>query len=99
MHFSPIQTIRETDGALLEEMHVHAGVAATVLRQEHREQVFEILRRGADAQDSALAVLERAGPLAERLGLQQEATAPPQDVLTLGGQLDAASDAVEEPHA
>ena len=84
--------------AVLDEVHLDAGMTASVGRQEDREQGLDHLRCSADSEHSRFTALEGACSVSERVGICQQAAAPAKQVLPLGRQLGPSSDAVEEPH-
>jgi hypothetical protein len=55
------------------------------------------LRRGAHPEDTGLSTFERPRPLSDGVGIRQQTTGSPQQVVTLGGDLNAPPDAIEEP--
>ena len=99
MSVAALEVYEQTSAAVLDEVDFHAGVAAPVADQEARQQVLDHLRRRADAKDPGLAGLERARPLAERVGFRQQAAAAPEQIFALRGQPNAATDPVEQRHA
>jgi len=72
--------------------------ASPIAREEPGEQGLHRLRGRSHPEQSGLAALEGPRPLAERLGVRQQAAAPLEQILALRGELDAAPDPVEEPH-
>jgi len=55
------------------------------------------LRRGAHPEDTGLSTFERPRPLSDGVGIRQQTTGSPQQVVALGGDLNAPPDAIEEP--
>ncbi|HXQ03272.1 MAG TPA: hypothetical protein VN831_00750 [Bradyrhizobium sp.] len=78
-------------------MDLDAGVAFAITRQKICQQILDDLRCGANPQHSDLSSLERAGALAERLGIKQQPPAAHQQVLALRRQPHVPSDPREQP--
>jgi hypothetical protein len=55
--------------AVLEEVHLDAGMTASVGSQEDREQGLDHLRCGADSEHSRFTALEGACSVSERVGI------------------------------
>ena len=99
MSVAALEVGEQTSAAILDEVDVHAGVATPVMDQEACQQILDHLRRRSDAKYPGLAGLERAGPLAERVGFRQQAAAAPKQVFALRCQPDAPAYPVEQRHA
>ena len=98
MNLAAFEPAEQPRAAILDQVHLHAGMAAPVADQKRREQVLDHLRCRADPEDSGFAALELASPLAERLGFGKQSAAAPQQVFALRRQLHAPTDAVEQRH-
>jgi hypothetical protein len=53
----------QAGAAALNEMHLYAWMATSIVNQKGREQVFDNLRGGTNAEDPGFATLEFARPL------------------------------------
>jgi hypothetical protein len=93
--FEPAQ---QAQPAIFDEVHLHAGMTASVLAQEPRERVLDGHRRRPDTEDSGVSALERASSRTEQLRVHQQSTALPEQVLTLRRQPETPADPVEEAH-
>jgi plastocyanin len=89
----------ELSPAILEGSHLDTRMGAAVCREDVRHSGLHELRRRPDSQDAAGAAPEHGAPRPERLGLGQDVAGPRGDLLAVRGGDDAATDAVEEPHA
>jgi hypothetical protein len=89
----------EPNTAVFDEVHLDAGMAAPILRQEAGEEILDHLRRCADPKDPGLSSLERPRALAERVRFSQQAAAAAQQIFAFRCQLHAATDPVEQRHA
>src|SRR5262249_52959841 len=80
-------------------MDFDTRMARTVTRQKIHHHALDPLWRRADPEQAGLPGFESAGPLTHGLRVAQQAPAALQQILALGCQLDAMTDAVEERHA
>ena len=99
VNLATLQASRQARAAVLDQMHLDAGMPSLVLRQEIDKQALDRLRRGADPEHSCLPGLERARPLAEQLDFGQQAPAAPKQVFALRRELNAATDPIEQRHS
>jgi len=99
VHVSVLEARGQTNPAVLDEMHLDAGVPPPIARQEAGEQSLHRLRCGAYPEQPRVPTPEGLRPFAEGVSVCQQASAPPQQILALGRQQSAAADAVEERHA
>jgi hypothetical protein len=80
-------------------VNLDAGVAPPVECQEARQDRLDRLGGGADPDHAGVPTLEGARPLAQRLGVGQQAAAPPEQILAFRRELHAPPDPIEELHA
>src|ERR1043166_4823889 len=99
MNVAALEPAVQSSPAVLNEMHLHARVAAAIAEEKIRKQVFDHLGRGTDTQYSGLTAFEHACALAERIRLGQQVPAAPEQLLALRGEPDATPDAIEQRHA
>jgi hypothetical protein len=97
LNIAVAESPRQAIAAALDQLHLDAGVTASVGAKEWRKGVLYDLRGGPDAKHPRLT-LSSARPFDKRVGLCQEEAAATQQVLTFQGQVDAPADAVEEHH-
>jgi hypothetical protein len=84
---------------ILHQANIDTGVATPVSRDKRGKQRLDGLRDGADPEQAGVPGSERARPLAERLGVTEQAPAALQQVLALRRQLEAPPNSIEQPHA
>jgi hypothetical protein len=96
VHVALLEAGAEPDTAILDEVHLDAGVLPPVEGQEAGEQGLHRLRRRTHAQHAGVSALERARSLPQRLRVGQQSAGAPQEILALGGELHPAPDTVEE---
>ena len=80
---------------MLDQLDLHGRVFAPKGRQEIGEHRLHMLGAAADSQRAGFSGSQRAGALAERLGVLQKTAAEPQQVLAFGCQFDPAADPVK----
>jgi hypothetical protein len=73
-------------------------MAPPILLEEGHQRTLDQLRHRAYPEHPSLTGLEGARAFADRLGVDQEAPAPLEQVLACGRQLNAAPDQIEQPH-
>ena len=83
MSLAAFEPAKQPGAAILDEVHLHAGMAAPIADQKRCEQVLDHLRCRGDPEDSSFAALELASPLAERLGFGEQSAAALQQVFAL----------------
>ena len=71
MNVAAFEPLMQPNAAILYEMHLHAGMATPIADQEVREQVLDHVRGGPNAEDSAIACLERASALAKQVSFRE----------------------------
>ena len=83
MNLPAFETADQAGAAILDEVHLHAGMTATVGGEKIREQILYHLWCRGDPEDSSFAALELTSPIAERLGLSEQSAAAQQQVFAL----------------
>ena len=96
MDVAALEARCQPGAAVLDEVHLDAGVPPSIARKKAGEQGLHRLRGGADPEHPGLSPLEGPGPLAERVGVRQQSAGSPQEVFALRSELDATPDPVEE---
>ena len=81
MNIAALEVTGQTGAPVLDEMDLDPGVTALVVHQEAREQTLDHLGCGANPEHSRLPALQCARPLAERVGVRQQAAGPSKQIL------------------
>src|SRR5262249_23338489 len=93
------ETARKADAPLLDDMDFDTRMARTVTRQKIHHHALDPLWRCADPEQAGLPGFESASPVTHGLRVAQQTPAALQQILALGCQLDAMTDAVDQRHA
>jgi hypothetical protein len=96
LNVASLQSMPQANDPVFDQLHVDTGMAMPEGAKEWRECMLYDLRRRSDPKDSRFAYLEHARVLGERIGLGQQTTAAPKQLLTFRRQSDATSDAIKE---
>ena len=99
MSLPAFKSADQAGAAILDEVHLDAGMTAPIADQKIREQVLYHLWCRGDPDNSRFAAFEFTSPLADRLCFGEQSTATQQQVFSLLRQLHAPTDAVEQRHA
>jgi hypothetical protein len=88
----------QANDPVFDKLHLDTGMAMPERFKEWRECILYDLRRGSDPKYSRFTFLEHARVLGERIGLGQQTSAAPKELLAFRRQSDATSDAIKEQH-
>ena len=89
------QSYRIASGRL-DQFDLHVRIAPRIPMQKRGLYTRDMLRRGADLENAAVAMSQLLSPLAQRAGVVQQTAAVGEQLLACTGQQQAAADAIEQ---
>jgi hypothetical protein len=99
MNISAIESAGQAAPSVLYKMDLDAGVPSSIDRNKIHQWALDRLRRGAHPKYPGLPGLEGAGPLAKGLGVSQQTTSAPKQIVALRRQAHPSPEAIEQLQA
>src|SRR6185437_1162932 len=96
MNFAALKHGKALAARGFDDLYLDVRKTLRIAMQKLREHAFDMLGRGGDDQRSRVAFAQKLRPFADRGRVVQEAATVAQELLSLAGQHQAASNAIKQ---